>query len=178
MKSKGWIIMSLLILCTACAAPSLEEFRDSEPYFDFPAYFTGPVKAYGVIRERGGKVTRSFVMDMHGSWDGERGRLEEQILFSDGETQQRAWDIVADGQDRWIATAADVVGEGVFRRVGSAMRLDYVLRIPYKGSTLDVTVEDWLYLQPDGVIVNQSILKKWGFRVGDILTTMVKPGHG
>lgn len=172
---KGLLMLIPTLTLAACAAPSLDEVAQPTPKFEIRSYFDGPLKAYGVVRDRGGKVKRSFVMDMKGIWEGNSGRLEEHLVFNDGEIMDRTWKLEPVGPGRYTATAEDVVGEGTFREQGNTLRLDYVLRIPYKDGTLDVTVIDWLFLQPDGVVVNQSVLKKFGFRVGDILTTMIKP---
>ena len=35
--------------------------------------------------------------------------------------------------------------------------------VPYNDSTIDISVKDWLHLQEDGVIINHSKMKKFGF---------------
>jgi len=41
-------------------------------------------------------------------------------------------------------------------------------------STIDIDVRDWLHLQDDGVILNHSKMKKYGFTVGELLITIIK----
>jgi len=48
------------------------------------------------------------------------------------------------------------------------------MRIPYKDSTIDIDVRDWLHLQEDGVILNHSKMKKFGFEVGELVITIIK----
>jgi hypothetical protein len=48
------------------------------------------------------------------------------------------------------------------------------MRIPYNDSTLDIAVQDWLHLQEDGVIINHSKMKKFGFVVGELVITIIK----
>ena len=52
---------------------------------------------------------------------------------------------------------------------GNSMFLDYVLRIPYKGDTLDIRVDDRMYLVNPNVLINESRMIKFGFEVGEIL---------
>lgn len=164
----------LLFGLSACSGPSLEDSALPEPVFNLEEYFNGPLTAYGVVRDRGGRQTRSFQMTLIGSWEDGIGTLQETILFNDGERSQRTWTIQRAEEGHWTATAGDVIGEARFAARGNTLRLDYVLRVPYKGKSLDLKVEDWLYLQPDGLVLNQSVLKKWGLRVGDILTLIRK----
>jgi hypothetical protein len=55
------------------------------------------------------------------------------------------------------------------------MFLKYVLRIPYGGKTIDVTIDDRMYQTATGILINESKMYKFGFRVGEILLVMVKP---
>lgn len=47
--------------------------------------------------------------------------------------------------------------------------MEYVLRIPYRDGTIDVRVDDRMYLLTPDLLVHQSIMKKFGVRVGSIL---------
>ena len=46
----------------------------------------------------------------------------------------------------YVGTAGDVIGERLVRVTGNAMFLKYVLRIPFQSGTLDITVDDRMYL--------------------------------
>jgi hypothetical protein len=48
------------------------------------------------------------------------------------------------------------------------MKLDYVLEINYKGSPLALAVEDWMWLVDENTLLNESTLRKWGFKVGSV----------
>jgi len=57
---------------------------------------------------------------------------------------------------------------------GNTVMIDYVMRVPYKDSTIHISVRDWLHLQEDGVILNHSKMKKFGFEVGELVITIIK----
>ncbi|NCB14287.1 MAG: DUF3833 family protein, partial [Erysipelotrichia bacterium] len=78
------------------------------------------------------------------------------------------------GDKKFIATANDIIGESPMIANGNTVMIDYVMRTPYKNSTIDLSVQDWLHLQDDGVIINHSKLKKFGFVVGEIVITIIK----
>jgi hypothetical protein len=68
-----------------------------------------------------------------------------------------------------VGTAGDVVGEGQVRVAGNSMFLDYVLRIPYGDGTLDIHIDDRMYLVTPDILINESRMLKFGFDVGEIL---------
>lgn len=57
---------------------------------------------------------------------------------------------------------------------GNTVMIDYTMRVPYKDSTIDIDVRDWLHLQEDGVILNHSKMKKFGFEVGELVIKIIK----
>ena len=70
-------------------------------------------------------------------------------------------------------TVAVACGQGlVDGRTGSpgnSMFLDYTLRIPWNDGTLDLRIDDRMYLVHPDVLINESKMKKFGFGVGEIL---------
>ena len=141
-------------------------------------FFDGELSAHGVILSRGGRVRRSFNATMRGAWeereDQLHGILTEDFLFDDGEKLLRRWDFLKTAEGVFSGTASDVKGAASLSAYGNALRMDYALMVPVGGRTLVVDVEDWLWRMDSTVIVNKSTLRKWGFRVGEIITTIIK----
>jgi len=48
------------------------------------------------------------------------------------------------------------------------------MRIPVGGTTYDVKFDDWMFLMPDGTMLNRSTLTKFGVRVGEVSIYMAK----
>ena len=141
-------------------------------------FFDGHLTAHGVILTRGGSVRRSFNATMDGVWREREGVLQgtltEDFVFNDGEKLQRVWEFTKTGEGTYTGTASDVTGTGTLATSGNALRMDYVLQVPVGDSNMDITVEDWLWLMEPDVIVNKSSMYKFGFRVGEIITTILK----
>jgi hypothetical protein len=55
------------------------------------------------------------------------------------------------------------------------MKLDYILEVNYKGSPLAVSVEDWMWLVDERTLLNESTLRKWGFKVGSVQLVISRP---
>ena len=66
------------------------------------------------------------------------------------------------------------MGEAKGRVNGNAVNLNYVLNIPYKDSTMNLDMDDWMYLTEKNTIVNRTSMKKFGFKVGEIVLVMKK----
>jgi hypothetical protein len=125
--------------------------------------------AHGVVKDGGGKVIRYFNADIKAYWRDGVGTLEEDFVFDDGEKSRRVWTLRPNGTGRYVGTAGDVVGEGQVRVAGNSMFLDYVLRITYGDGTLDLHIDDRMYLVTPDVLINESRMIKFGFAVGEIL---------
>lgn len=172
------LILVVLLGLTACSGPRVTDYRDREPVLQLETFFDGPMTAHGVVKSRGGTVIRSFNATIDASWSGDTGTLVEDFVFDDGEEQQRIWTLVRTGPGTYTGTAGDVVGAGELEVSGNAVFLDYVLRIPYGDGTIDVRVDDRMYLVSPDVLINESTLNKFGVRVGELLLVIQRQPGG
>jgi len=168
------LIACLLLLNISCSHQNLHTYKDRQPAFVAEEFFDGHLTAHGILKNRSGEVTRTFYATIDASWKDRVGTLAERFVFDDGEVQYRTWTLTPQADGRYTATAGDVVGTGIAATAGNAMHLNYVLRIPYKGRQLDLSVDDWMYRIDAQTVINESILSKWGFRVGSIQLAIIK----
>ena len=152
-----------------CGSAQIEDHANQKPSLHLEKFFEGKLSAHGVVKDFRGSVVRHFNADIHASWKDGVGTLVEHFVFDNGELQRRIWTLTPDGSGGYIGTAGDVVGQGVIRMAGNAMFLKYVLRIPFRSDTLDITVDDRMYLVNPSTLINESRLIKFGFEVGEIL---------
>ena len=160
-------ITLLMTLLSSCSHQAIDDYAQNLPTMALPEFFVGTLDAHGVVKNRSGKVTRYFTAQIQARWDQGIGTLEEEFLFNDGEVQQRTWTLKPN-QTGYSATAGDVLGSGQALIQGNAMRLDYTLNIDYRGSKLALQVEDWMWRIDSTTLLNESTLRKWGFKVGSI----------
>lgn len=173
MKKITYIL--ILLLFTGCATMKIEDFTNKSPEFIPQEYFNGPMTAYGMVKDRSGKIIKTFKGKLIGSWDENGvGTLDEKFVYDNGETQTRVWTLKPTGKKTFIGTAGDIVGEASMIANGNTVMIDYVMRVPYNDTTIDISVKDWLHLQEDGVILNHSKMKKFGFEVGELVITIIK----
>ena len=56
----------LIVLLNNCSEMKPEEYKNTKPIIKIEEYFNGQVKAWGLLQNRSGKVTRQFKADMFG----------------------------------------------------------------------------------------------------------------
>lgn len=162
------LFMSLAVVA-GCSSVSVNDYADRRPVFEVERFFDGALTAHGVVKDRSGKVIRSFSATIDASWENGVGTLDEDFIFDDGEQQKRIWTLRRQTDGSYIGTAGDVTGEGKLTQAGNAVFLDYVLQVPYRGKRLDVRVDDRMYLLTPDLLINESKLRKFGFQVGELL---------
>ncbi len=175
MKRLAYIVFAGLCLSlSACSSVSIDDYANNQPTLNLEEFFDGKLTAHGILKDRGGKVIRYFSAEIDAWWEGGVGTLDERFVFDDGEKQTRVWKLTPHGDGKYSGTAGDVIGEASMQVAGNSLFLDYMLRIPYGDDTIDLRIDDRMYLVSDRVLLNESIMTKWGFEVGEIVLVIEK----
>ena len=170
-----WSALGTLALAmSGCSNVTPDDYQGKAPAFEPEAFFNGSLTAHGVVKDFSGKAIRHFNADIIGCWSAGVGNLDEDFIFDDGEAQKRVWTLTPDGNQAYIGTAGDVVGEGRARWEGNAMFFDYTLRIELEDGPIDVRIDDRMYRVSENVVINESKMRKLGFGVGEILLTILR----
>ncbi|MFT5502707.1 MAG: hypothetical protein ACI845_000276 [Gammaproteobacteria bacterium] len=170
--SRVLIVAIFTLLIGGCSSVKVTDYRDNKPVMVLESFFNGLLVGHGVIKNRSGKVIRSFSVDIKASWENGVGTLDENFIFNDGETQQRIWTLTKNVDGSYSGTAGDVVGQARIHASGNSLFLDYLLTINYDGNEIDLRIDDRMYLLTDRLLLNESTLLKWGFEVGEIILTI------
>ena len=149
-----------------------EDYTKSGTVFDIRTHLNGPIICEGVLYGPTGRVSSRFVGEFDCVWDGDLGTMNEVFYYDDGSEQTRTWKLALDSNGLIRATAGDVVGEGVGQQSGDTVQLKYRFKLPESvgGHVLDTV--DWMYLAPNGTIVNRSQFRKYGLKVAELVATM------
>lgn len=149
-----------------------EDYADGFPTFDLKTHLKGKMICEGVIFGPLGRVTSSFVAEFDVSWDGDTGVMAERFRYDDGSTQDREWTIRLLEDGKFTTTAPDVPGTGTGLQSGSAVQMKYRIQLPESAGSHVLDTVDWMYLTPDGAIMNRSQFRKFGFRVAELVATI------
>ncbi|WP_375732271.1 DUF3833 domain-containing protein [Vibrio ponticus] len=167
MKMKLLVMFTTLLALFGCGT-QLDDYKQSSPNFALFDYFQGDVKAWGMVQDFSGKMTRSFEVDIVGTVEGNKLTLVEDFVYSDGVKEQRIWNIERLQDGSYQGTAQDIIGIATGAEQGNAMRWQYDFELPYDGSTLTVAMDDWLFRQDDKHLFNITKVKKFGVQVATV----------
>ena len=161
-------------MLSSCGSNKLAFYSGTGPKADIKEYFNGPIKAWGIVQDWRGRVVRRFDITMVGTWDGDTGTLTEKFDYYDGEQQERIWTIKKLKDGTYEGTASDIIDKATGNSSGSATRWNYVMDLPVDETTYRINFDDWMWIMNDGVLINRSYLKKFGFTVSELSIFMQK----
>ena len=167
------IITSLLMFVFGCST-DISEYKNTSPTLSLEQFFNGKLTAAGIVENYSGKVTRTFTVTMDASWQGNKGIIDEDFIFNDGETQKRIWTITNLGSGRYQGSAGDIIGIATGQSEGNALRWKYDMSLVVDDETYEVHFDDWMFLVDDNTIINRSDIKKFGITVGRVILVIQK----
>lgn len=176
MSNTGLVIVGLIgaLSLSGCSSVDIDKYASETPVLDLREYFSGTLDAHGIFQDRSGEVVKRFHVLIDASWKGDVGTLDERFTYSDGSTQQRIWTITRHDEKRYSGRADDVVGEATGEARGNALRWRYVLALPVGERVINVDFDDWMFLMDDRVMLNRSVMSKFGFRLGEVTLSFYK----
>ena len=153
---------------------SVDTYAHTTPRLDLREYFNGSLTASGIFVGLSGHVQRRFTMKMNGHWSGDKGTIEEKFQYDDGESGERCWKFEFADDKNFSATAQDVQGTGQGAQCGHAAVMRYSMNIPRNRGEILLAIEDWFYLNQDGILFNRARLSKFGLKVGEVQASFRK----
>jgi len=66
------------------------------------------------------------------------------------------------------------VGEAQGEAFGNALRWRYVLKLPVDDKTYEVDFDDWMYMMDERVMLNKSVMSKFGVTLGEVVLAFRK----
>jgi hypothetical protein len=158
-----------LVLALAGCAPALpvSHFAGMQPDFDPLVFWTGHKTSWGVIENRAGAPTETIVTDCHGTPDGADSlHMVQTLTEGDGTTTHRDWHLRRLDAQHFTATANDMAGEASGTSAGRVFHWRWIWRRP--GPLGSVTMDQWMYAEPGGTMVNRTTIRKLGIIVAEV----------
>lgn len=174
MKRFSSLLATTLFCLTSCSEVDIKQYSEHTPVFDIREYLNGDLEAWGVLINRDGTAEPQFFVKMKGSWKGNQGTLAEEFTYTSGEKKKRLWHLRMTNDHEFTSTAADVTGEGIGQQYGNAVNMKYTLQVPRNGKIIEVAMDDWLYRIDDVHVINRTEMRKFGFKVGELVIAFRK----
>ncbi|WP_016854917.1 DUF3833 domain-containing protein [Halomonas smyrnensis] len=170
-RGRPVVWLALVLMLAGCAGIDVGRYAGTTPRLDIADYFEGQTRAWGMVQDYSGEVQRRFTVDIDGSVEGDTLTLDERFTYADGETDRRVWTFERRDGGRWEGRANDVEGVVQARQAGHVFHMSYPLEVTVDGRDLTFQMDDWMYLQPDGRLINRTSMKKFGLTLAEITIT-------
>ena len=138
------------------------------------AAFAGRSVGAGVFRVSLTGAERRFTARLDGRLEGDRLTVVEDFIYDDGEENRLTWVFDRAGPGRWTGRREDTVGTAEVVEAGTEVRLSYLADFRSGDGVTRLGFEDVIYFGPDGRIINDAIVTRWGLPVGRVRFEMVR----
>ena len=157
------------LLVTGCGMkPSIEDNKLSNREFSLEEFFVGEIRAYGQFQDVLGNVSRRFVVNIVGRWDGTNLVLTEDFIYEDGSEERRVWNLVKTGENNWVGSADGVVGTAQGKTSGDMFYWTYTIDLPTPDGERRVSFKDYMWMLSDDRVLNKAYMSKWGIPLGEV----------
>jgi hypothetical protein len=157
------------VVLSGCASMKIEDYRTGRPPLVLEQFFNGRTVAAGLFEDRFGKVRRQFVVTIDGRLEPDGTLvLDEDFTYNDGEKQRRIWRLKQVSPGVYEGRASDVPGVAKGRLMGNSFNFQYEVDLKVGDGTWRVRFDDWMFLQPNGTILNRAWVYRWGFEIGSV----------
>lgn len=170
-----WTILAVTLSLSACGrAKKVSDFAGTTPAFDLVRFWTGHTHSWGVIENRAGAPTETIETDCLGSPEPGGVHMVQTLTEGDGTVRHRDWHLRRGAAGAFTATANDMAGTATGRAAGRVFHWDWVwVRSP--GNALkNLTMHQWMYLMPDGSMMNRTVITVLGVTVAQVTEQFAK----
>ncbi|MCW1934296.1 DUF3833 domain-containing protein [Pararhodobacter zhoushanensis] len=136
--------------------------------------FVGEVRGRGVFHVDLTGSERRFSAQLHGRLEGDRLTVAEDFTYDDGQTGRLTWVFDRAGPGRWTGRRDDTVGVAEVVEEGDTIRLTYTADFESLEGVTRLAFSDVIYRAPDGRVINEAIVRRWGLPVGRVRFEMTR----
>jgi hypothetical protein len=175
MITRTILLLLTLFFIGGCNSMTTDKFANTQPELLIEEYFEGRTMAWGLFEDRFGTVQRQFAVTIDGEWDGTTLVLNEDFVYSDGETENRVWTLTKTDDMNYTGSTENSIGMATGTRSGNSFNWKYDFNLKVGDGYWQVKFDDWMFLQPDGVLLNKATVTRWGFKLGTVYLSFRKP---
>lgn len=138
---------------------------------DIRQVLAGDLLVDGVLYGPLGRVVSRFTATMDCQWQGNHLVIDELFEFDSGMEQRRRWELELGDDGQLRGGAGDIFG-AIGTVAGDTLSMRYRLRLPESAGGHMLAAQDWMYRLNNGTLVNRSQMRKFGFKVAELVATI------
>lgn len=169
---KFCLLLSLLF--GGCSSQKVTQYQKETPRLNLRTFFSGNIKALGIVQNRSKQVIERFSVDIKATWKNGVATLDEDFTYADNTKSKRVWKLHDLGNGQFSAKAGDVVGQASGQVSGNAFQFKYTLKVPVGDTEYEVHFDDWMFLLDKKTLLARTYMTKFGFNVGEVTLVMIK----
>lgn len=153
----------------ACAGDAFRSEAAATPVFQPDVFFADGTIGTGTLKVAGRETVPVYVEGTGRTLPDGTFRLRQRVTTGNKKPKTRTWLLMPQGGGRWAGTLSEATGPVMAAVRGNLFHVTY--------SADGVSVEQWLYLQPDGRTVKNTLVgRKLGATVARLEETIRKVG--
>lgn len=129
--------------------------------FNLERYFTGKTSATGTFTAING-FKRNFTVALTGKWSGHTLTLVEDFVYDEGLRERKTWRFKKISPTTYRGSREDVVGQTLVTIKDNMAHFTYLMDLSEDNR---VRFHDTMTLRPDGTLLNNALITKYGFPV-------------
>jgi len=168
--------LSLTLSFFSCSKMKVQDFEQKQPVFTPEQFFLGKTIGTGQFWDRFKNLSLSFRVELEGKWDGSILTLDEVLIYDSGEKFTRQYIIKKIDQNNYTLNSSDLAEEGQIQAYGNSLKWSYYLNQEIDGKIVKLYFDDWMFLQPNSIVINRAFAQKFGLDVGEVVMFIQKAG--
>lgn len=162
------------LITSSCSNMKVQSFADKKPEFIPELFFIGKTTGTGQFWDRFNKLSLSFSVELDGKWDGKFLILDEILRYDSGETFNRQYKIEKIDRHLYTVESVDLAEKGTIEAYGNTLKWTYTLKQKIGDRTINLNFNDWMFLQPNGIVLNRAFAEKFRLGVGEVIMSIQK----
>ncbi|HLD76952.1 MAG TPA: DUF3833 family protein [Rickettsiales bacterium] len=189
MKNISKIVIAVFAMNFVVSCAFLEQFSQKQtkqlkplnylekaPKVNIKNFLDGDLSGFAIIQDVNDKIENSFVVDVDGKWEGNKGTVRFNYVFNGGKKDSRTWLITVEDAENYTAIGHDFLSPAEGRQAGNTSQIIYTLRQIYKDKKEQIEFEDNLYLVDEDSAIIISEMRIGKTKLGKAIISLKKNG--
>jgi hypothetical protein len=175
-------LLTCVVLTNSCEAlkSSSNEGRKPIEYLEngskinIKSLLDGNLDSFAVLFDENDKIENVFVGKIDGKWEGNKGTVRYDYIFSGGVKDARTWLISLNEDKTFSAIGHDAISPADGRQVGNVAEMIYTLLIPHKNMKQKVEFTDRVFAvdEKSAIIISRKTVN--GKHIGKAVISIKK----
>lgn len=180
MLKKLFVISSIALLTFSCNLQKKEpivtplEHLEGAEKFNVKEFFDQTSSGFAIALDKNGKIISKHSITSTGSWEGDKGTVKFEFIFSKEKKDFRTWLVTIDDEENFTIVGHDFLEPAKGRQAGNVSEILYKMNIDFNDTKDEYKLTDNIFqVDNKSAIIITEVANKNGV-VGKIITSVSK----